>query len=384
MATKTGVKTDPVAQLRNLGQSLWLDNIQRQLVRSGELARLRDEGVTGVTSNPTIFEKAVTGSSDYDDALAYLVHAGRPPEKILWDLMVEDIQGAADVFLPVFESTRGADGYVSIEVPPDVASNTGRTIVMAEELRQRCGRPNVMVKIPATEAGIPAIADQIAKGHNINITLIFSVDRYAKVVEAFLSGLEIFQRRGGDLSKVASVASFFVSRVDTKVDGLLRTKMMATEQKALKGLLGKAGIANSKIGYQRFKEFHSGTRWEALARAGARVQRCLWASTSTKDPTYRDTMYVEELIGPDTINTLPNQTLVAFKDHGVARQTLDANVEESRQQLDRLASLGIDLDVVTRELEMEGVDKFEKSYESLTDVLRKAARSIQTGKSHRR
>src|SRR5450759_755029 len=321
MATKTGVKTDPVAQLRKLGQSLWLDNIQRQLVRSGELARLRDEGVTGVTSNPTIFEKAVTGSSDYDDALARLVRAGHPPEEILWDLMVEDIQGAADVFLPVFESTRGADGYVSIEVPPDVASNTGRTIVMAEELRQRCGRPNVMVKIPATKAGIPAIADQIAKGHNINITLIFSVDRYAKVVEAFLSGLEIFQRRGGDLSKVASVASFFVSRVDTKVDGLLRTKMMATEQKALKGLLGKAGIANSKIGYQRFKEFHSGTRWEALARAGARVQRCLWASTSTKDPTYRDTMYVEELIGPDTINTLPNQTLVAFKDHGVARQT---------------------------------------------------------------
>jgi transaldolase len=384
MAMKTGVKTDPVAQLRKLGQSLWLDNIQRRLVRSGELARIRDQGVTGITSNPTIFEKAVTGSSDYDDALTRLVGAGRPPEEILWDLMVEDIQGAADVFLPVFESTRGADGYVSIEVPPDVASSTERTIAKAEELRQRCGRPNVMVKIPATRAGIPAIADQIAKGHNINITLIFSVDRYAEVVEAFLSGLEAFKRRGGDLSKVASVASFFVSRVDTKVDGLLRAKMIATDQpdqqKALEGLLGKAGIANSKIGYQRFKEFHSGIRWEALAGAGARVQRCLWASTSTKDPTYRDTMYVEELIGPDTINTLPNQTLVAFRDHGVTRQTLDENVEESRQQLNRLASLGIDLDVVTGELEVEGVDKFEKSYESLTDVIRKAARSIQAGK----
>src|SRR5450759_3862877 len=363
MATKTGVKTDPVAQLRKLGQSLWLDNIQRQLVRSGELARLRDEGVTGVTSNPTIFEKAVTGSSDYDDALARLVRAGHPPEEILWDLMVEDIQGAADVFLPVFESTHGADGYVSIEVPPDVASNTERTIAKAEELRQRCGRPNVMVKIPATKAGIPAIADQIANGHNINITLIFSVDRYAEVVEAFLSGLEELQRRGGDVSRVASVASFFVSRVDTKVDGRLRTMIAAAasshERKALQELLGKAGIANSKIAYQRFKELHSGPRWEALNNAGARVQRCLWASTSTKDPTYPDTMYVEDLIGPDTVNTVPNHTLEAFADHGKVRRSLDDDVAGARHHLGQLAEHSIDIEEITRQLEVEGVASFE-------------------------
>lgn len=381
MIRETGVKSDPIAQLRQLGQSLWLDNIERKLITSGELAKLRDAGVTGITSNPTIFEKAVTGSTDYHEALARLVSAGRQPGQILWDLMVEDIQGAADVFRPVFERTGGADGYVSIEVPPDVASNTERTIAMAEELRQRCLRPNVMVKIPATKAGIPAIADQIGKGHNINITLIFAVDRYAEVAEAFLSGLETFKDRGGDLRTVASVASFFVSRVDTKVDGLLEARIQGAqdpnEEKALKGLLGKAGIANSKIAYERFRGFHSGMRWAALAQAGARVQRCLWASTSTKDPAYRDTMYVEELIGPDTINTLPNHTLAAFKDHGLVRRSLDENVEESRQQLNELASLGIDLDIVTRELEVEGVDHFEKSYESLTDVLRQAAQGIR-------
>lgn len=378
---QNNVRHDPIAQLRSLGQSLWLDNIQRKLTTSGELAKLRDEGVTGVTSNPTIFEKAVTGSSDYNEALARLVRAGREPGQILWDLMVEDIQSAADVFRPVFDRTNGADGYVSIEVPPDVASSTKRTIAMAEELRERCSRPNVMVKIPATKEGIPAIADQIAKGHNINITLIFSVDRYAEVVEAFLSGLEAYQKQGGDLSTVASVASFFVSRVDTKVDGLLEAKIQsapnAEQRSALERLRGKAGIANSKHAYQRFKEFHSGARWDALAGAGARVQRCLWASTSTKDPMFRDTMYVEELIGPDTVNTLPNHTLGAFHDHGVVRRSLDEDVEGSRLQLSQLADLGIDLEAVTRQLELEGVAQFEKSYESLTAVLDQATQGIR-------
>ncbi|TAN31756.1 transaldolase [bacterium] len=385
MATETSVKSGPIAQLRNLGQSLWLDNIQRQLITSGELAKLRDEGVTGVTSNPTIFEKAVTGSSDYDEALARLVRAGRQPQQILWDLMVEDIQGAADVFRPVFDRTGGADGYVSIEVPPDVASSTQRTIAMAEELRERCGRPNVMVKIPATREGIPAIADQIGKGHNINVTLIFAVDRYSEVAEAFLSGLETFKHRGGDLSTVSSVASFFVSRVDTKVDALLQARIQAAtdvdQRNALERLRGRAGIANSKRAYQRFKGFHSGMRWDALARAGARVQRCLWASTSTKNPMYRDTMYVEELIGPDTINTLPNKTLAAFADHGVVRRSLDEDVKGSRQLLNQLARRRIDLDAVTRELEIEGVNQFEKSYESLTAVLDQSAQSIRRARN---
>lgn len=383
MGIESRIKSDSIAQLRKLGQSLWLDNIQRKLISSGELAQLRDEGVTGVTSNPTIFEKAVTGSSDYDAALNLLVKAGRQPQQILWELMIEDIQGAADVFRPVFDATRGGDGYVSIEVSPEVASSTQKTIAMAEELRARCARPNVMVKIPATKEGIPAIADQIGKGHNINVTLIFSVDRYGEVVEAFLSGLETLQSRGGELSKVASVASFFVSRVDTKVDALLRAKLAATQdayqKQILQGLLGKAGIANSKVAYEHFKGFHAGKRWQALAKSGARVQRCLWASTSTKDPAYRDTMYVEELIGPDTINTLPNHTLEAFKDHGVAAATLESDVAGARRQLSQLASVGISLDSVTRELEIEGVDHFEKSYESLTEVLRKASQAIVSG-----
>jgi transaldolase len=384
MAAKATQQVGRIAALQKLGQSLWLDNIRRQFITSGELARLRDEGVTGVTSNPTIFEKAVSGSSGYEQALARLAGAGRTAQEILWDLMVEDIQGAADVFRPVFDRTGGGDGYVSIEVSPDVASDTTRTIAMAEDLRRRCARPNVMVKIPATSEGIPAIRDQIAKGHNINVTLIFSVDRYAEVVEAFLSGLEELQRRGGDVSRVASVASFFVSRMDTKVDGRLRTMIAAAadadERKALQELLGKAGIANSKIAYQRFKELHSGPRWEALSRAGARVQRCLWASTSAKDPTYPDTMYVEELIGPDTINTVPNHTLAAFADHGKVCRSLDDDVAGARRHLGKLAEHDIDLLEITRELEVEGVGGFEKSYESLTEVLGQAVQRIGAGK----
>lgn len=373
-----------IAALKKLGQSLWLDNISRQFITSGELARLRDEGVTGVTSNPTIFEKAVSGSSDYQRSLARLASAGRTAEEILWELMVEDIQGAADIFRPVFDRTGGRDGFVSIEVSPDVASDTTRTIAMAEELHRRCARPNVMVKIPATKAGIAAIRDQIAKGHNINVTLIFSVDRYAEVVHAFLSGLEDLKRRGGDVSRVASVASFFVSRMDTKVDGRLRTLIAAEasshERKALQELLGKAGIANSKIAYQRFKELHSGPRWEALNNAGAHVQRCLWASTSTKDPTYPDTMYVEDLIGPDTVNTVPNHTLEAFADHGKVRRSLDDDVSGARHHLEKLAEHSIDLEEITRQLEVEGVASFEKSYESLGEVIGRALQNIGAGK----
>jgi transaldolase/glucose-6-phosphate isomerase len=387
MATVAASRHNAIKELKQVGQSLWLDNIRRQLITSGELARLRDEGVTGVTSNPTIFEKAVSGSTDYDEAMVQLVREKAKPSEMLWGLMVEDIQAAADVFRPVYDKTKGKDGYVSIEVAPTLAKNTRGTIAMAEDLRDRCRRPNVMVKIPATKEGLPAIEDQISKGHNINITLIFAVDRYDEVVEAYLSGLERLQKKGGDLSKVASVASFFVSRVDTKVDKMLAEKIQRTpspaEQRELEKLYGKAAIANSKVAYEHFKESFSGERWEKLRKAGARTQRPLWASTSTKDPRYPDTYYVEELIGPDTVDTVPPATLVAFREHGEVRRSLDENVEIAERQLKQLARAGIDLDQVTHELEDEGVESFTKSFESLLEALTKTSKEIKAGRGPR-
>ena len=387
MATAAPSKHDPIKELHEIGQSLWLDNIRRQLVSSGELARLRDEGLTGVTSNPTIFDKAVSGSSDYDEAMVELVRAGQKPADMLWDLMVEDVQAAADVFRPVYDRTKGKDGFVSIEVGPTIANSTQKTIKFAEYLHDRCKRPNVMVKIPATKEGLPAIEDQISKGHNINITLIFSVDRYAEVVEAFISGLEKLHRRGGDVSKVASVASFFVSRVDTKVDKMLAEKIGAASdprgRQAMERLYGKAAIANSKMAYERWKELFGTSRWDKLQQAGARTQRCLWASTSTKDPRYPDTYYVEELIGPETVDTVPPATLAAFREHGEVRQSIDENVEGARRQLKQLAEIGVDMGQVTQELEVEGVDQFVKSFENLLETLRKKAKDIKAGKGPR-
>ena len=386
MATATR-KPTAVKELQRIGQSLWLDNIRRQLITSGELARLRDEGITGVTSNPTIFEKAVSGSTDYDEAMVQLVREKKRPAEMLWELMVEDIQAAADTFRPVYDKTKGKDGFVSIEVSPTVANNTRSTIAWAEDLRDRCHRPNVMVKIPATKEGLPAIRDQISKGHNINVTLIFSVERYAEVVEAYLAGLETLHRKGGDLSKVASVASFFVSRVDTKVDNILAEKVSSApdprERQTLERLYGKAAIANSKIAYERFGKLFSGSRWETLEKAGARTQRPLWASTSTKDPRYPDTYYVEELIGPDTVDTIPPQTLAAFREHGEVRRSLDENIDLSRRQLKQLAETGVDLDQVTHELEVEGVAAFTKSFESLLATLTRASKDIKAGKGPR-
>src|SRR5579864_1824641 len=342
MATAPVRKPSALRELRQAGQSLWLDNIRRQLITSGELARLRDEGLTGVTSNPTIFEKAVSGSTDYDEAMVQLVRAGKKPEEMLWDLMVGDVQAAADVFRPVYDRTKGKDGFVSIEVGPTIATNTRSTIRFAEYLHDECRRPNVMVKIPATKEGLPAIFDQISKGNNINITLIFAVDRYDEVVEAYISGLEKLHKSGGDLSKVASVASFFVSRVDTKVDKMLAEKIAATsdpaQKRSLERLYGKAAIANSKLAYEHFQKLFSGPRWDRLRKAGARTQRCLWASTSTKDPRYPDTYYVEELIGPDTVDTVPPATLAAFREHGEVRRSIDANLDVAKRQLKQLAA----------------------------------------------
>src|SRR3981081_2050636 len=378
---------NPIKELKQIGQSLWLDNIRRQLITSGELARLRDEGLTGVTSNPTIFEKAVSGSTDYDEAMVHLVREKATPSEMLWGLMVEDIQAAADVFRPVYDKTKGKDGFVSIEVSPTLADNTKGTIAMAEDLRNRTRRPNVMVKIPATEEGLPAIFDQISKGHNINITLIFAVERYDEVVEAYLSGLEKLHKKGGDLSKVASVASFFVSRVDTKIDKLLTEKIQQTPdpkaQRELEGLYGKAASANSKVAYEHFQLLFSGPRWEKLRKAGARTQRPLWASTSTKDPRYPDTYYVEELIGPDTVDTVPPAPLVAFREHGEVRQSLDEHIELARRQLKQLRAAGIDIAQVTHELEVEGVESFTKSFESLLEALTKTSKDIKAGKGPR-
>ncbi|MDQ6636861.1 MAG: bifunctional transaldolase/phosoglucose isomerase [Candidatus Dormibacteraeota bacterium] len=377
----------PIKQVHKQGQSLWLDNIRRQLITSGELARLRDEGVTGVTSNPTIFEKAVSGSTDYDEALVRMVKAGQKPDDILWALMLDDIRDAADVFRPVYDQTRGADGYVSIEVSPVAAQDTKKTVDIARDLWRRADRPNVMVKIPATKPGLPAIRQMIGQGVNINVTLIFSIDRYDQVVNAYLSGLEDLQKKGGDLSQVASVASFFVSRVDSKVDKLLTERIQATndpaERRRLTALLGKAAIANSKTAYQHFQQLHAGPRWKALAKAGAQRQRCLWGSTSTKDPRYHDTMYVEELIGPDTVDTVPPATLAAFREHGEVRRSLDDNLDLAMRQLAELASLGIELTEVTRQLEVEGVDAFEKSFESLLGALKEAAKEIKSGRGPR-
>jgi transaldolase/glucose-6-phosphate isomerase len=379
--------TSPIQQLRSLGQSLWLDNLQRGLITSGELARLRDEGVTGITSNPTIFEKAIGGSTDYDEALVRLANEGRQPEDILWELMLEDIRAAADVFRPVYDATEGADGYVSIEVSPRLARDTQGTAEMARDLFRRAGRPNVMIKIPATEPGLPAIRQMLSEGVNVNVTLIFAVERYRQVVEAFLSGLEDLRARGGDLAKVASVASFFVSRLDTKVDRLLDARIADTtdpsERTRLQALLGKAGIANSKRAYQEWRRLHAGPRWEALRAAGARPQRCLWASTSTKDPRYPDTMYVEELIGPETVDTVPDHTLAAFRSHGEVRRSLDEGIELAEQQLQALAELGIDLGRITQELEVEGVAAFERSYESLLATLERASLEIRAGRGPR-
>ncbi len=353
-------KTNPIAELKRLGQSVWLDQIDRGMIQTGQLARLRDRGVSGVTANPTIFAKALETSDAYADDVIKRLDRGQKPEAILWDLLIEDVQAAADVLRPVFDREHGGDGYVSIEVSPEIAGDTERTIAAARDLRRRTARPNVMVKIPATPEGLPAIQAMTAEGANINVTLIFAVERYVKVVEAFFAGLGELRERGGDPHTVHSVASFFVSRVGTKVDKLLESKLDASPE--LVRLLGKAAIANSKLAYEMFTQLHSGSRWDTLRDEGASVQRCLWASTSTKNKRYSDVMYVEELIGPATINTMPVATFEAFADHGRAELTLQKDVEGARRVLEELAVNGVDLAAVTQELEDEGVEGFAKSY----------------------
>jgi transaldolase len=349
--------------LYDLGQAVWLDYIRRSFLTSGGLKDLIKDGLKGVTSNPSIFEKAIAGSDDYDEALQALVGEQRSIDEIYESLVLEDIARAADQMKPVFDAAKGKDGFVSIEVSPALANNTEGTVAEGNRLFGSLDRPNIMIKVPATSAGIPAIERLLAAGVNVNATLIFSLEHYQSVAHAYLSGLEKLAASGGNVGKVASVASFFVSRVDAAVDQQL-------EKTDRVELTGKTAIANAKVAFSLFNGHFSGPRWEKLADMGARVQRLLWASTSTKNPSLPDTLYVDSLIGEDTVNTVPPATLDAFVDHGVVEPTLAAGLEEAQQHLELLRAAGIDLNAVTQKLQDEGVAAFAASFESLLASIR--------------
>jgi transaldolase len=344
------------------GQSPWLDNLQRGYLTSGQLAKLVAEGIRGLTSNPTIFQRAMEGSEDYDDQLADLVKAGGNVVDHYWAMALRDIRGALDVFAPLYESSKGSDGFASVEVAPDLAHDTAGTIASARRLHEAIARPNLLVKIPATAEGVPAIRQMISEGRSINVTLIFSLDRYNDVMEAYLQGLEAYD---GDLSKVHSVGSYFISRVDTEVDRRLE-EIGTADALALKG---KAALAQGKLAYQEFQKAFSGQRWQALEQRGGRVQRPLWASTSTKNPAYPDTLYVDNLIGPDTVNTLPDKTIADFNDHGTLARTVDADVDGAKATWQALHDVGVDMDDVAEVLEQEGVASFQKSFDELLGAL---------------
>jgi transaldolase len=351
-------------ELEKLGQSVWFDNIRRSLITSGELQALIDKGVRGITSNPAIFEKAIAGSNDYDEAIRALIKAGKSIDAIYEALAIEDISMAADMLRNIYESSSGKDGYVSLEVNPHLADETEKTIAEATRLFETLNRPNVMIKVPATPAGIPAVTELIGAGVNVNVTLIFGIENYKAVAGAYLDGLEKLLISGPSViggrqvDRVASVASFFVSRVDSAVDKALAQKN-ATE------LQGKIAVANSKIAYAEFKGIFSGTRWERLKNKGARVQRVLWASTSAKNPDYPDTIYVDELIGPDTVNTLPPATVDSFMDHGRVAETLTRGLAEAQRQIAKLVELGIDLNAITQQLQDDGVAAFARPFDAL-------------------
>ena len=353
----------PLQELANLGQSVWYDNMYRSLLDGGELARLISLGVTGLTSNPTIFEKAISSADDYDESLMRCPADSHTAEQAFETLAAEDIRAAADLLRPVYDQANGADGFASLEVSPRLAHDTGGTVEAARRLFAALDRPNAMIKVPATPEGLPAIRQLIADGINVNVTLIFSLDMYARVREAYVSGLEDLAASGGDLSAVASVASFFVSRVDTAVDGLLS----ARADESLEPLMGKAAIANAKIAYQDFKRTFASDRFSALADKGARVQRPLWASTSTKNPEYSDVLYVETLVGPHTVNTMPDATLDAFLDHGAARPSIEDGVAEAYEVIRSLEAAGISMEAVTAQLMNEGVKAFADSFDLLLE-----------------
>jgi len=371
-------QTDRLIRLyEDFGQSPWLDNLQRGYLTSGQLVALRDRGIRGLTSNPTIFQKAISGSADYDEQFGGLAADENPTLDDYWALVLQDINGACDVFDPVYQSSDGGDGYVSVEVDPGLANDAPGTEAAARGLHERLGRRNVMVKIPATAAGIAPIRQMLSEGRNINVTLIFSLDRYREVMEAYIGGLEAFAAtdNGPDLSRVASVASFFISRVDTEVDRRLEA-IGTSEALALRG---KAAVAQGQLAYRQFQQTFSGDRWDALAAKGARVQRPLWASTSTKNPEYPDTLYVDHLIGPHTVNTLPDSTIEALVDHGTLVRTIDQDVEAAEVVWQSLAAVGVDMDDVAKQLEREGVSSFQKSFTELIDALDAKSVELRAG-----
>jgi transaldolase len=343
---------------------VWIDSISREWLQNGFLEKLiREDAVVGVTSNPTIFQKALAGGTWYDEQLKEVLAEEQEPKEVFYRLAVQDIQDACDVLRPVWDGGGGKDGYVSMEVDPTLAYERDATIDEAMRLHEWIDRPNLFVKIPATEPGLGAIEECIARGRSINVTLIFGLDRYAAVAEAYVKGLERLVADGGDPSRVASVASFFVSRVDTEADRRL-------DEVGTPELKGRLAVANAKLAYERYGEIFAGRRWEALAAKGATPQRCLWASTSTKNPDYPDTLYVDELIGPETVNTMPVETIEAFQDHGTVADTLTAGLDEARALFDELARAGVDYEDVTDTLEREGVEKFSDSFDDLLDGIR--------------
>ena len=355
------------------GQSPWLDNLMRSYLTSGELGRMRDRGVRGLTSNPSIFQKAIGESSDYDDQFRELAADEHPVLDDYWQMVLSDIHGACDVFSRVYDETDGVDGYVSVEVAPDLANDGPGTEAAARDLHERLRRRNLMVKIPATEAGLGPIRQMISEGRNINVTLIFSLERHAEVMEAYIAGLEAYGADpDADLSRVASVASFFISRVDVEVD----RRLEAIDTEEALALRGKTGVAQGQLAYRQFTETFSGERWQALAARGARVQRPLWASTGTKNPDYSDVLYVDSLIGPHTVNTMPESTLEAFADHGTVERTVDQNYDEADRVWHALAEVGVDMDDVSAQLEREGVDSFMKSFDGLIDTLEAKAAEL--------
>src|SRR4030088_1551380 len=374
---ETSKATNPLRALLDYGQSVWLDYIRRDLLTSGKLKRLIEEdGLRGMTSNPAIFEKAIAESSDYDGILKEL--ASRPELDAtarFEQIAIRDIQDAADLLRPVYESSKFRDGFVSLEVSPYLAHKTRETIAEARRLWKAVKRDNVMIKVPGTAEGLPAIRQLIGEGININITLLFAQEVYEKVAEAYLDGLQDLQGRGGNVKKMASVASFFISRIDTLVDSMLNDRLKKTtdagQQSLLKSLLGKVAIANGKLTYQRYRHIFSGARWEALAAKGAQTQRVLWASTSTKNPNYRDVMYVEELIGPDTVDTMPPATLEAFRDHGRVRKSLTEDIPGAQKTMDDLAKAGISMKEVTDKLTEDGVKLFADAFKTLLDAVSK-------------
>lgn len=356
--------TSKVKQIHDYGQSIWLDFIDRDIIKSGKLKSLiDDDGVRGVTSNPAIFEKAITSSSDYDAQIKENAKTAKNNEELFFSIAITDIQNAADLFRGVYEEeVKGADGYVSLEVSPFLALKAQETADQAEKLWKQVDRENVMIKIPGTKPGLEAIRKSIGKGININVTLLFGLPRYEEVTEAYISGLEDHLAAGHKIGHISSVASFFLSRIDVLVDPML-------DEKGLGDLKGEVAIASAKKAYEIYKRVFSGPRWEKLAAQGAKPQRLLWASTSSKNPAFKDTKYVEALIGPDTVDTVPLETIDAFRDHGVLADTLGTDLDKATETLDRLKKAGIDIDQITQQLEDEGIEKFNKPFEKLLKAI---------------